>query len=405
MNRWLEDHVYTLFLILLLSNFVLLAGAISGLSISEHEARIVYQQQTLLHELLEVSFTLFGQNDYGLRLPFVVIHLLNTILIYRISRHLLRHRRDALLSALVFTMLPGITSAALLVSKSGIVIFCVLLFVYIYRVLKKEQLALLLLPLFLLLDNAFAVMFLALFFFGIAQRDHKLVIGGALLFGLSMSLFGFDSSGKPRGYLPDTFGVYAAIFSPLVFLYFIYAIYRIGIKEFKPLLWHIVATALFLSLLLSLRQKVRIEDFAPFFVVGIPLMMQVFFKGLRVRLRPFRTTYRGLFLVAFVSLGINYLAVLGNHWLYPLLQKPERHFAYDYHAAKELAAQLQALGLEQIVTEEKGLGLRLRFYGIASGGDHKLVLQKQTPDDQEVSIFYTEETILKRYVTKIPSIS
>jgi hypothetical protein len=44
-------------------------------------------------------------------------------------------------------------------------------------------------------------------------------------------MYSFDTGGKPKGYFLDALGVYAAIFSPLLFLYFIYSMYRILIKE------------------------------------------------------------------------------------------------------------------------------------------------------------------------------
>lgn len=396
------EHRPSLFLALLLFvDFFLLLLAVNDLSICAHEARIVYEQQTLLHWILEASFGIFGRNDYGLRLPFIFVHLLNAILIYTLSLKLLRYRRDALLSVMVYLMLPGINSAALLASKAGFIIFLVLLFIWLYRILGKEKLAMTLLPVMALLDNAFAIMFLALFFFGLLSRDNRLWIVGLVLFGFSMYWFGFNDSGKPRGYFPDTFGVYAAIFSPLVFLYFFYAAYRILIKEEKTLMWTIVATALFLSLLLSFRQKIRIEDFAPFFVIGTPLMLKVFLSGLRVRLPGFRGRYRGMFLVVMVSLVLNFFLLLQNHWLYRFYDRPKHHFANDYHVVKELAARLQQDGFEEVRSDSSDLMQRLRFYGVVPGNEWIISKQFHDQSSQKVSIFYTGEEIASFYVTKI----
>lgn len=396
------EHRPSLFLALLLFvDFFLLLLAVNDLSICAHEARIVYEQQTLLHWILEASFGIFGRNDYGLRLPFIFVHLLNAILIYTLSLKLLRYRRDALLSVMVYLMLPGINSAALLASKAGFIIFLVLLFIRLYRILGKEKLAMTLLPVMALLDNAFAIMFLALFFFGLLSRDNRLWIVGLVLFGFSMYWFGFNDSGKPRGYFPDTFGVYAAIFSPLVFLYFFYAAYRILIKEEKTLMWTIVATALFLSLLLSFRQKIRIEDFAPFFVIGTPLMLKVFLSGLRVRLPGFRGRYRGMFLVVMVSLVLNFFLLLQNHWLYRFYDRPKHHFANDYHVVKELAARLQQDGFEEVRSDSSDLMQRLRFYGVVPGNEWIISKQFHDQSSQKVSIFYTGEEIASFYVTKI----
>ena len=141
---------------------------------------------------------------------------------------------------------------ALLVNNGIIVIFFSLLFTYLY--LKEYKVAShLVLIVCLFIDNSFAIFYIALFAYAIMKRKTDLLILTLILFSASMYLYGFDTGGKPKEYFIDTLGVYAIVFSPLLFLYFVYAMYRILIKEEKNLLWYISFFSLVVSLLLSLR--------------------------------------------------------------------------------------------------------------------------------------------------------
>ncbi|KRS80007.1 membrane protein, partial [Campylobacter coli] len=77
------------------------------------------------------------------------------------------------------------------------------------------------------------ILFLTFFFFGIYKRNSFLLTLALVLFGLSISFYGFDTGGRPRGYFLDTLGIFAACFSPLVFIYFFYVVYRLTFKEQK----------------------------------------------------------------------------------------------------------------------------------------------------------------------------
>ncbi|ARU49313.1 hypothetical protein Sdiek1_2160 [Sulfurospirillum diekertiae] len=199
----------------------------------------------------------------------------------------LKKRIDRIVSVAIYAFLPGVNGVALLVNSGIVVIFFSLLFTYLYlREWKVASHIVLIACLFV--DNSFAIFYIALFVYALMKRKTDLLILTLILFSASMYLYGFDTGGKPRGYFIDTLGVYAIVFSPLLFLYFVYAMYRILIKEEKNLLWYISFFSLVVSLLLSLRQKLLLEDFAPFVVLSVPLMVKVFFNSYRVRLPAFR---------------------------------------------------------------------------------------------------------------------
>ncbi|HEC1793345.1 TPA: hypothetical protein R1734_001702, partial [Campylobacter lari] len=59
--------------------------------------------------------------------------------------------------------------------------------------------------------------------------------------------------------------------------------------------------------------------------------------------------------------------IIFNQSFYYLLKDPKKHFAYDYHIAKELSLKLKQRNFTHIFTKDKELALRLKFYGISKG--------------------------------------
>jgi hypothetical protein len=258
-----------------------------------------------------------------------------------------------------------------------------------------------LLAIFLFIDNSFAILFLALFFYALQNRQNNLLIIALGLFGLSMYMYGFETSGKPRSHILDLFAIYASIFSPLVFLYFFYSMYRVGIKGKKSIFWYISVTALVFSFLLSFRQKIYIEDFAPFVVVTIPVMMKLFFHSLRVRLKEFRKKHYVLAYSAIVILALNVLVILFNKPLYLLLKEEENHFAYKYHFAQEIADILKNNRIEAITTNDVELNLRLKYYGIEEDKRHFISLTPLNLYDKRFDIIYLNKNILSIYYVNL----
>jgi len=166
----------------------------------------------------------------ALRLPSIIFHLLSVFLLYKIGKLFLKKRFDRTFSVAIYALLPGVNSVAVLVNSGSIVIFLTLLFTYCY--LKEYKVAShIILIASLFVDNSFAIFYIALFIYALMQRKTDLLILTLILFSAAMYLYGFDTGGKPKGYFVDTLGVYAIVFSPLLFLYFVYAMYRILIKE------------------------------------------------------------------------------------------------------------------------------------------------------------------------------
>jgi len=358
--------------LLFVAHGLFLFYGITQLSISHYEAEIFFHHNDALHYLVRASCAIFGQNDWALRLPFVVIHFASASLLYKISKPLLKRRIDRLVSVGVYLVLPGISAAALLVNEASLVIFLTLLFIWYFQN-GRQNLAFFVLIVSLSVDNSFAILYLALFFYGIFTRNPKLFGLALILFGLSMSIYGFDAHGKPKGYFLDTLGVYAAAFSPLVFLYYMYSMYRILIKEKKELLWAISFVAFAFSALLSLRQRLILEDFIPFAVIAVPLMVRTFFNSFRVRLPRHRRYHTSILMIVLFSLSLNFVFTIFNKPLYHVVKETDNHFVYNYHVAKELSIWIKSQDVKALHVKDPKLALRLQFYGIKPAASPQLL--------------------------------
>lgn len=388
-----------IFLLLLLAHAVVLYFEATALSITYHEAKIVFYDTSLLHYIIQGSIALLGQNDLALRLPMIIIHLISIPLLYVLSKPYVRGDNDRLWIVFIYMLLPGLNSAALLVDGAGIVVMLLLLYVIIIERCPRAQYVLLLL--FLFIDVSFAFLYLGLFFYALHKKNNTLLVVSLLLFGISMSIHGFNTGGTPEGNFLDTLGIYAAIFSPFVFIYLVYVLYRRFVTSKKDLLFYLATTALVFSLLLSFRQRIEVQIFAPFLVLAIPLAAQTFFRSYRVRLRAFRKTYRRLFMLAVIFLIMNALVVFFNKELYKFVPSPQEHFAYRSHIAKELSEVLHHKQINCIEVSNKQLQLRLQFYGISQCREYYLTEVSQG-SIANVTISYSGVKVYEKYVTKVP---
>lgn len=389
-----------LFLILGIDAAILLFEA-SALSLTHHGAKLLYAYEpSAMTRIVQTSIALFGQNDVALRLPMIVMNLISALLLYAIAGRYCKHERERVWLVAVFLLLPGMISASLLVDDAALVTLG--LFVYLFLQQRFEKRADLLLPLLVFIDAAYMVLFVGLALRAAVLRDFRFAGVYFLLFLATLKLYGFDTGGLPQSQFLDTMGLYAAVFSPIVFVYMVYVLYRRFIASNTDLIWYVSATALILSLLLSFRQRIEIEQFAPFLMASLPLGMQTFYHSYRVRLRPFRKRYRLLFALAMGSLILNAAAVFFNKAGYLFVETPSHYFAYRAHVAKELAEGLKAKNITcAVLPDDHAMQLRLRFYGIGSC-DADVVTRRQGNDTDNVTIRYYNVPVARYYVTKVP---
>lgn len=361
---------YKLIILLLAFDLLALLYGISTLSISVDEAKIYFEEKgsflffnhSLLYYLTHFGTFVFGQNDFGLRIPILFFHFLSCILLYILALKYTKTHFDSFLSLLLFVLLPGTVASALLVNEASIVIFLTLDIICAYEY-EKKWIFYPLLILALFVDKSFNILFLTFFFFGIYKRNSFLLTLALVLFGLSISFYGFDTGGRPRGYFLDTLGIFAACFSPLVFIYFFYVVYRLTFKEQKSLLWFLMSVTFIFCSLLSLRQKLYLEDFLPFCVICTPLLIKTLMASYRVRLPQFRLRYKIFIECSIIFLLFCYFVIIGNQILYYFVSDPKYNFANNYHLAKELSKELKK---QEIFKLRVGTSLqpRLKFYDI-----------------------------------------
>ncbi len=391
-----------LLLILVVDAFILFFQT-SQISISYKEASLLYDSSSFLSILINSSLKLFGENDFALRIVMIVFHLLSAILMYLLSEKYITQDRNRVWLVLVFILLPGNVSAAIVVNNAGLVIFGLLLFAYLSDKIPEIMLNILLF-FYSIIDISFAYLFLGLALYYIHEKKLYSFLYMIGLYLLTSYLYGFKIAGVPTGHFLDAIGVYSAIFTPIIFIYLVYALYRRYLTSKVDILWYISTTALLLSLALSFRQRVALEYFAPYLMLAFPLVAQSFISSYRVRLRMFRTSYRLAFIFSFILLVLNTLVVFFNKELYIVLENPKRHFAYDMHVAKELSDILKARGIECVSTD-KEMQKRLRFYHIQQCREYRLESwDLNTKEPTNVTVSYKKHLVYKANVTKINTI-
>jgi len=313
--------------------------------ITPHEANIFYTSDDIVSTLMHWGDSLVG-GFLGLRIFFILFGFLSITLFYELSRRYFTERSDAYVATTIFMFLPGVLTATTLANEAIIVLPLVLYFVLMYERQSFWSLPFVMLSLFFIHD-ASIIFFVALLLYGLAHKDKKLsIFSAAFLIAFIYLAKGIEIGGGPSGHFVEIFGLYATVFSPLLFLYFFYAMYRILLREEKTLLWYISFTALAFSLLLSIRQRIHISDFAPYVTIAIILMLDVFKNSIRVRLPEFQKLYKRAFIVVVFFLGLSVSLIVFHQVFFLMLEDSSQHFAKKVYEPYFLAEELKSEGID-----------------------------------------------------------
>ena len=331
--------------------------------ITPHEAKIFYTSADLVAQLMKWGEGLIG-GFLGLRIFFIFLGLISILFFYEISRRSFAKREDAYLATTIFMFLPGMITGATLVSVAILVLPLVLLFVLLYESKHFIFLPLIMLALFFIHDTS-VIFFLALLVYGIVHKEKMIsILSAAFLLAFIYFSRGIDVGGKPSGHFVEIFGLYAAVFSPFVFFYFFYTMYRILLREKKTLLWYISFTALVLSLLLSIRQRIDIANFAPYVMISVGLMLNTFHHSLRVRLPQFQKRYILGFKLVMLTLLISAMAIFFHKVLVNQMPEPKRYSANNVYSPYFLSKSLKSLNVSCYDTSNDHERYQLQYYGI-----------------------------------------
>jgi len=280
------------------------------------------------------------------------------------SKSYFKKREDSYLATVIFALLPGIITSAILVNIAVVVVSLVLLFLLFYE--KQNLLGqAIVMVLLLLVHDASIIFFIALSIFSAFKRDRLLFSLSVSFSAVSLLFFnGLMVNGKPSGEFLELFGLYMALFSPLVFVYFFYALYRIWLREKKDILWYISFTAFLLSILLSLRQQVDMTNFAPYVVVAVVLMILIYLQTVQVRLPQFQKRYRLGFRIVIGSLIVSSFVILFHKSFFYLIEDKSKHFAYPFYEPYWQVMELNEIGKNCYTVSSHKVQYQLKYYGI-----------------------------------------
>lgn len=352
------------FILVLICSISIILFIISGLSISYQEAVLYFSDNNITSRLSRFSTSLLGVNDYTFRIPNIILFALNLTLIYLISKKVLKHPKDAILCAIIYALIPGVIMQGTILNQSSIILFVVLLVCYIEIAYNKIAYPILAISIFL--GPSIFMLFLALFFYALSFKKTYTAIFALMCFSINMYIFGIDVSGIPRGNFLDVIRSLALLYSPPLFVYYVYILYRNITKEKKNLLLYVSVCSLVVSMLLSIRQNVDKEVFLFMSLCGIPLMIRQFLSDIRVRLPIFQNSYKNRFIIVITVLIIEASILILSKYLYVALENPS--FLNSFYIAKEISIQLKERNISKITIDDKTMKKRLEFYGIGDGG-------------------------------------
>jgi hypothetical protein len=271
--------------------YLIIAGwLIYILPITAAEANILYFKGfNLTSFLAKKLFNLFDCIIF-IRLIFFLISILSFMLLKNIIKDSFKNSEYLYLSLFIYLITPGIFVSIIVINYATIAIFLTLLFIYSYgNNIKVLQIIALVLLFFS--HTASFVVYIATMLYAYNKKDYFLITISIILLFFYSLYANYPIDGIPKGHLLQLLGIYAVIFSPLLFFAFIYTLYRLAIDNKKTLLWYIATASFLISLLLSIRQKIKVTDFTPYVIIIVPIIVEVFKNSLLIRLKEFRKSY------------------------------------------------------------------------------------------------------------------
>jgi len=279
------------------------------------EANILYYKGfNLTSFLTKELFNLFN-SVFFTRVVFFLIFLTSFYLLKEIIKNSFKNSSYLYLSLFIYLATPGIFVSLIVINYATIAIFLTLLFLYSYNKNIKILQVITLVLLFFSQTASFVV-YIAVGIYAFRKNDYFLTAINAILLIAYSFYANYPIDGIPKGHLLQLLGIYAVIFSPLLFFAFIYTLYRLAIDNQKNLLWYITTTSFIISLLLAIRQKIKVTDFTPYVVIIIPIIVEVFKNSLQIRLKIFRKSYYLICKIVVVVLLLETIVTILEYPLY-----------------------------------------------------------------------------------------
>ena len=337
------------------------------LPIGPNEAFVYYSTDDIVLKFLTHITNSWFESGLSFRFPFVFFGLINIYLFYIMSKSYFKKEEESYFATMIFALLPGIITASVIVNIAVVVVTLVLLFLIVYQEEKLLWVSIVIMALLLFIHDASIIFFIGLSLFALSKKDRILFIFSLLFTIVSLLYFNkLDIGGHPSGEFLELIGLYLALFSPLVFIYFFYALYRIWFREKKDILWYISFTAFILSILLSLRQQVIMTDFAPYVIVAVVLMVLVYQRTVQVRLPQFQKNYKLGLKILVASLFVTTFIIVFHQLFFSLIKDKSKHFAYPFYQAYWQVKELNEIGENCYTAKNIKRQYQLKYYGIES---------------------------------------
>ncbi len=316
--------------------------------ISPHEAESLYLKESIDTFLMNLWYP-YLEGFIAFRLPYYLFGVLNIFLFWELSRYYYKTSQERYIATTLFILLPGIVTSMILVNISVVVIAWVLIFLNAYHKNWPIVQSIALIVLLFVHDSAI-VFFISLAIYSYFRDKKYLLVVTLFLVGMALWLGEYlEIGGLPRGHFTTIFGLYAAIFSPFVFVYFCYTLYRIYHEKKHDIVWYIASSGLLFSFLLSIRQQVIVTEFSPYILIGSIFLYRVYSESLKVRLRVYQKTYKRAFLFTLTTLLLGTMSIFLHRPLFWLFEDKSRHFAISTAMIQNLSKKLPSCNITKFL--------------------------------------------------------
>ena len=350
----------TIFLLLYALTLIVVAATTP---ISPSEAYLFFQSKTTPTVLLMHWGSFIVANELGMRLFFLVLGFANAYLFYRLTADFFTREKERLLALYFYLMLPGAIISTVLANDAVIIAFFLLLYMYFYM---REKPILSLFPLFLLALVHWSALYLymILVLYGLFQKKKE-VFWAAIVATVFYAMLGASMPEPVVGnHFFETLGIYATIFSPLLFVYLFYALYRTLLRGDRGLLWYISFGILIISLILSLQERIKITDFSAYLMPGVIVAVHSYLSSLKVRLKRFQKGYRISFLMLVASLVLSSLVMLLHQPVYRLLGPKYYPIVAAVYEPYDRAVSLKMKQKKCVEESRQKVLYQMRYYGL-----------------------------------------
>jgi len=343
--------------------FLILVALAITTPITPSEARLFFDPiDRPTQFLIQAGYSL-SHTEFGLRSAFLLLGAINTLLYYQITAYFFSRRGDRYLVMMIYLSLPGVIASTVMASDAIIISTLILLFVYGFL---KSNWWMTTIPLLLLSSVHWSsyILYLGLMLYAFSTHSRRLFAISTLSLILYL-IFGIHAPDLgSRSYFLDIFGMYAAVFSPLLFIYLFYVLSRILLRGGRDIVWYISFMSLIVSMLLSLKFRIKIIDFSPYIMLGIIPVVHVYYGSLRVRMRRFQGGYRVIFWITVSTLWLSSLSIVLHQPIYRLVGAESYSIVAPVYEPYDRANRLKAEGKSCVDDIRERSLHQMRYYGI-----------------------------------------